>query len=435
MGEGFRRMRAYRRTAWSAGVLALVVLAGSPAGSAGSTTKPYTASIAPTAVAGGSSTTFTVTITNQADPQHLGSANLTAPAGFTITGATLGGPGTILPPAGPSVLRLRNLDLAPGASIGIAVTATAPCDGGTFTWGLQAKQANDFQGPPGNDFTTASVLTTTVSGCRLVFLAQPAPVEVGEKLTSSPFDPAGPPVTVAAVDDDGDVIADATGDVTVTLAPSPGALSGTTTQPLVAGVATFDDLSVGVTGPSFTLTAASPGYPDATSVEFAVAGEGILCVGVPTCSGSVSSPTTTATVLASSLAGGTTALGLTLLEGGFPAGVCGAFTPLGSGVTISVRPLPGLTEVTMRLDKAIVNAKPTPNGVSTFDLCIGTDRAFPTKSGAPNVVLDGRFWGVLPNCPRLVTSPCEASAKKNNAGDVILVAAIPAPWDPDVWMG
>jgi hypothetical protein len=436
MDEGSIVRRKHRRTAWAVGAVTLVALVGSPAGSADGDGKPYSASIGPAAAAGGSPTTFSVTILNQASPQHLGSVNLTSPPGFTITAAALAGPGTIKAPVGPALVMLRELDLAPGASVTVAVTATVPCEPGTYRWGITAKQSNDYNGPPGNDFTTTSVVTTTVAGCRLVFVDEPADAEVGAVTTAAVFDPAGPPITVAAVDGDGELVTSATGDVTVTLAPSPGALSGTQRQPLVDGVATFGDLSVGVTGRAFELTAAASGYTPATSAPFAVVTEGVLCSGGQPCAGSVATPTTTSSISASGLAGGTTALGLTVLDtAAFPTGVCGVFTALGTGVTVSVRPLPGLTEITMRLDKAVVNAKPTPNGVSSFDLCIGSDRPFPTKSGSPNVVDGDLYWGLLPDCPKRIASPCELSGRKDRSGDVILVGAVPEPWDPDVWIG
>jgi len=79
------------------------------------------------------------TITNEASTQQLGSVQISAPAGSTITGASL----------------FLNLSLAPGKSTTLTVSATmlsSSCSpGSTYQWGIKAKQSNDFNGS-GNDF-------------------------------------------------------------------------------------------------------------------------------------------------------------------------------------------------------------------------------------------------------------------------------------------
>src|SRR5439155_8991805 len=60
--------------------------------------------------------------------------------------------------------------------------------------------------------------------------------------------------------------------VTIAIGNNPfgGALSGTTTQSAVGGVATFPGLSINKAGPNYTLLASSPNLQAATSQQFDV---------------------------------------------------------------------------------------------------------------------------------------------------------------------
>src|SRR5438105_2527277 len=91
--------------------------------SAATTTKPFAVTIAPSQVAGGSTTAFTVALTNEASPQQLGSANVTPPAGFTIVSAAPASLVTVVN----GTAQLRNLAVQPGQSTNVTITATAPC--------------------------------------------------------------------------------------------------------------------------------------------------------------------------------------------------------------------------------------------------------------------------------------------------------------------
>jgi hypothetical protein len=165
-------------------VLALTLI---PAGAAGSAKKTFHVSVAPGSAPGGASVTFTMTISNDAtSPNQLGSANVTPPAGFTITQACSGAtvsPCTPLPsgsstsfPANP--LMLRSLSIAPGHSLTFAIQATTPCtDPGGLQWVVAAKQSNDFSSTPGNDFSNSPLSVAQsigASSCKLAFANQPA---------------------------------------------------------------------------------------------------------------------------------------------------------------------------------------------------------------------------------------------------------------------
>lgn len=103
---------------------------------------------------------------------------------------------------------------------------------------------------------------------RLAFVTQPGNAE-----GQVPFDP---PVRVALQDGNGNVLADASSDVMVTLAAPTfpagqmARLSGTTTVRAERGIATFADLSIDLPASGFTLRASTAGLPAVASDPFAV---------------------------------------------------------------------------------------------------------------------------------------------------------------------
>ena len=133
--------------------------------------------------------------------------------------------------------------------------------------GDPAEQSNNFNGPPGNDFslqTVGSNLVTSVSGgCRLVWDTQPKSAFVNTLITGTAVDTGGAPVTVKAIDGDGNTLQSASGTVTLTKTAgtfsSAGGFTGTQTT-LVNGVATFSSLTSSATGDSFKLRGSSPGF-------------------------------------------------------------------------------------------------------------------------------------------------------------------------------
>ena len=435
-----------------------VVAAGSlgGAGSAATTTKPYTANVAPSPVAGGATQTFQFTIENKASPQTLGSANIVLPAawGSAITDARL----TTGPlPAGSSfdgtTVFLRNAGIAAGASKTIEVDVTVPCTAGSFTWSVTAKQANNYSGPPGNNFVLVqpSNLTTVVTGgCELRFGVQPQNAVAGATITGGDLDPSGPPIEVTVVNADGDPVAGATGTVTVALQSGTG-LTGTLSQPLVGGVATFGDLAIGTTG-FYRLVASASGFGTVTSDAFQIADAGAVCPNTdPEC-------VTTAdfgdqlvvarsTTLNNGDTQGVTEMLLTDLGTPPPAGFClGLDDLIGPGVNLDVRPGAGLTEVLVTIPSSVREF--TTGSLAHLDVCLGTNLAFTTNTGAlsPSTTydfdgdgdLDTRYLGVLPNCPATTPgtgdSPCIVSRALIAAGAEVLFR-LPFPYDPSWWNG
>lgn len=117
-----------------------------------------------------------------------------------------------------------------------------------------------------------STPTAPKSQNRLVFQKQPAPTPERQLL---------PPVVVAIENADGVPDSSATAAVTIALGTNPGGatLSGTLTVDAVAGVATFDDLSIDKSGSGYTLAASAGTLTNAESAPFDVAFASPLTVG------------------------------------------------------------------------------------------------------------------------------------------------------------
>ena len=140
--------------------------------------------------------TITGTLTNETAHQQLGSANLFWPSGFDVTAASVS-PGSASVAAscslngfaaGPCV-QLRALSLAPGESATATMTVKTPSPCASYTWQIEAKQANSFSGTPGNDLdldsANSSLTTQVTSPCAtsVAFDTQPHNAFVGEHIT------------------------------------------------------------------------------------------------------------------------------------------------------------------------------------------------------------------------------------------------------------
>ena len=163
-------MRGFVKRGTWIGLLVVLVSAVSVA-SASAAFKPF--SVVMSWDVGSSGPVAVATITNENKTQQLGSANLTAPSGYVVStkpGDVSSTQGTVIvvfdATAQAYVIQLRNAALAPHTSLKITIRLTSvPCTPGT--WSVQAKQSNDFSGPPGNDLnldTGNSVLTTNLCG-------------------------------------------------------------------------------------------------------------------------------------------------------------------------------------------------------------------------------------------------------------------------------
>jgi hypothetical protein len=115
--------------------------------------------------------------------------------------------------------------------------------------GVTVAASNDFNITPG-------------AAARVSFFAEPSSELAGATIS--------PDVQVEILDGFGNRVPTASNSVTLTFAANPGAgtLSGTVTRSAVAGLASFDDLSINKVGNSYKLRAGSSGLTPDTSVAF-----------------------------------------------------------------------------------------------------------------------------------------------------------------------
>ena len=255
-----------------------------------------------------------------------------------------------------------------GVSIAMAISSGSGTLSGTTTRTTDVNGLATFDDLSINlsgskNFTASSgALTSAVSSSftiapggasQLVFKQQPTDAAPGVTIT--------PSMTVAVRDIFGNPVSTAAS-VTMTLSSGTGTLSGTTTRATVDSIATFDDLSIDVTGAK-QLTASSTGLASAVSSTFS-----INPAGTPTKVAFVQQPTTTT-------AGQTISPSVTVqLKDEFNANVAS------SGVTITL----ALTSGTGTLSGTLSRVT-SSGGLATFnDLSInlaGSKQITATSSG------------------------------------------------------
>ena len=228
--------------------------------------KLYEPTITPTTIQAGAVQGYTLTLKNSASStQSFGSANITVPIGFTNislspvttpTGITWSTP-VLNTSTSPWTIALRSPgatstnNIAPGKSISLVITATAPCSTGAKTWNTQVKQSNDFLGSM-NDFTvapSASQPKVTVTGAcvgpaaNIAFVSGPSDTAAGGTMAD---------VTVKVTDASNNALSGES----VTLS-STGLVTSPTSPATTGanGIATFSGLSVGTTPGPYTMTA------------------------------------------------------------------------------------------------------------------------------------------------------------------------------------
>jgi hypothetical protein len=248
--------------------------------------KTFSATISPASLTAGASygegaraaNRISLTIVNESNQARLGSANVTAPEGLTVTASSSSVGTNPNPVVGGSVIQLRNLDLGPGASVTVSISARVECasNHASYVWAFAVKQANDFNGT-GNDLAKVGAPTAnTVTGnCGIVFSKQPKASEKDPTaITNAIYNPGGDPVTVTVMDGAGlDTVVWWSGTVSLSIGDDPS-----------SGVAVIGGTSSGsVSGGSVTL---------APTINKAASGYSLLATASPAAGASSGTSTT-----------------------------------------------------------------------------------------------------------------------------------------------
>lgn len=259
--------KSFSRVAVMAAIALVAVLLMAVPGNA-TFAKKYDLSVSPSSIPAGTTQAFAAKYTNKSI-YKIGSTELTVPTGFQLVAATTSR-GSIVTPIGSTTVKVKDLNLALGASLTITVTAKAPCGAASGSWSAVTKTGN-FSGSTFAYNNASSARAATVTGaCSLEFVDQPSDAAIGEDLSA----PDG--VTVRALDGAASPVAGVPVAMTAT---GPGSLSGTSpvsTAAAAPNIAAFTDLSVDAAG-TYTLEATAAGYGTATSDPFDVAGEVLEC--------------------------------------------------------------------------------------------------------------------------------------------------------------
>ena len=419
----------------AAGMLGAAMLAA-PAAEATSSTciasgKCFAVAVSPSNAVAEASAAFTFTITNEASTQSLGSVQISAPAGFVITGASAASASVSFTSSSAVFLDLLSgQGLPPSATTTLTVTATAACSGETYQWGIEAKQSNNFNGS-GNDFqldpASAGNLSGTLTGsCSLAFTSdgQPTSTVVGSVITSAPSSGGGP-VKVQILDGSGLLATTSTAAVTIAIGPGsgPGSLSGTTTVNASAGVASFSDLSINAVG-AYTLVATSQGTTSPPSNSFSISNMIQPCTG-SSCSASASSATTMGTVTSSPTASGESlAVGI----GGVTYSCGGTYHPVSDPFSFGLFKSSGVADANaqfagmLEIFKSTVEASGR-TGASSWEICYASIQPFTALPGTSGTAVIGGVLnntGLLPDCTSTQGAPCVQARNKDMAGDVVV---------------
>ena len=220
-------------------------------------------------VPSGSPVTFTATSVAGA-ANSIASNSLTSQS--TIVNTAVGAPPSVIvrdaglnPVSGLPVT--FTVTLGGGAIVGGAATTNASGVATLTSWTLGtligANTVTATATVPTGSPVTFNATGTPAAAAAVAFDTQPSGATLGATIT--------PPVTVRIVDGFGNLTA-STATVNLALGTNPGGatLGGTTSRTAVAGVATFNDLSLNAAGAGYTLTAASGVLSGATSAGFTI---------------------------------------------------------------------------------------------------------------------------------------------------------------------
>jgi hypothetical protein len=462
-----------------AALLGSLALAG-PA-SAGTTSKPYSLNISPGAttyessgngeVASGETVQVTATFTNETSTQQMGSANLFWPSGFAVLSshsfpitttagsASLSSSCTNLGVAAGPCVQVRNLSAAPGSSVTVTMWVSTPAcqQGSNFAWSAEVKQANNYSGSPGNDFSfdaPNSQPDTTLDGaCSLRFVNQPADARVNEAISDQAFNPppppsGGDPVTVQVLDSNGNPLTSSSVPVSMSLSSNPGlaTLGGTTTEGASGGTASFADLSINVHGSPYELGASSGTLTGASSNDFAIQDQAQFCANIGgTCTTTDGTSNGNQGVVQATVNDSSGVLTESVNTNGTSPLECAGYTTADPNNYEFNAPSSWSKVITITIIPTSNLGNNQKQVLKNQQICFEAPYPFMTNSGAPatqTTFPDGTpaFIGLLPDCGSGVTGPCHdrksdttVPNKHSKTGyNIVLVADVPPgePGDP-----
>jgi hypothetical protein len=208
------------------------------------TPKVVTIDQQPTTTVAGTAITPGVTVTARdllGNPVKTFTGNVTIAIAVNPAAGTLAGTKTVAAVAGTATFGNLSIDKA---ATGYRLAATSS--------GLTPDTSSAFS-------------ITAAAATKMAFAVQPVNTLAAANIT--------PAVQVSAVDNFGNVVTTFAGSVTVAISAGTGTagavLSGTLTQPLASGTASFGDLNINLTGTGYKLVATG-GLTSATSSAFAI---------------------------------------------------------------------------------------------------------------------------------------------------------------------
>jgi hypothetical protein len=450
------------RARWRLLLVTVALCAGTVAASASTaaaaTKKQYTVSLSPSpAPNGATGVDVTATFADLGTSnQSIGSVQLIAPTGFTVTGASVNGSSSNVTISGNTVT-FNNLSIAPGTSGDVHVTVNTPSKCGTYNWTVAAHQANQFNSG-GNILNPSptTVAMTVGAACSLAFTSQPHSVIdstsglPSDVITDTSFTPppTGGPVKVQVYDASGNPVGAGT-TVTISLNDNPGLadLGGTLSQTTDStGTASFSDLTVDEPATGYSLKATVSGA-SVVSNKFDAQNAATSCAQGVQCQVDAGNSFSDSLVTTNPSTTGGTDSGF-LFESVNPNGnkfplVCPNYTTLDPN-TFLVGMDAGVNNRTKIWKETIFDVAPTQsqaaNVKASVQVCFGDTMKFinsKNKTAARGTLPDGTtgYVDLLPNCPQ-PGFPChDRSADSSqpdpngNGFDLIVVAQIPPGFD------
>jgi hypothetical protein len=398
-------------------VLMLAIFAVIIGSAQAASSKPYAANVHRTLDTPGS---FTLTLTN--DPkaqQSLGSANFTAPAGLTLGAVTsISSSGFNVTIAG-DVVQFRakssSTALGKGGLVSADVTATTNAQCSTSnplsaTWGVEAKQSNDFSGQPGNSMLLSPSSDLTPLGSFVFATIETVLPDSGLLVPQILTDTAAT-LDVTAYDTCGNLDADYRGGSFAAATANPTRLEGAT----FAGPSFTGGSGTGSVTPVLveaadrvTITDSVTGISGTSTPTFDVV-ETICAVPGTVCNWQNKKGTITASSAVPGDTSGTASLGF-----GFRAltATCGSASIVGEGVNINPHNYTTPYLVTLTYAKSLTGNGPA----SAFAFCTSIDNTL--------------NWAPLPACSSAVTVDCIVTQKRVTGGALQFVLLLdPAdPW-------